>query len=106
MLRLNQRWTGWLHNCPPDLKRESHWSGETLAQQGRLEVPKRRDGRARAAGKWGEARGAKGDQAFDAGGEGDDTGRTKLGVGGDAKTRKRERVERMRGIGDGDVLQG
>ena len=57
-------------------------------------------------GSGSEAGGTKGDQAFDAGGEGDDTGRTKLGVGGDAKTWERESVERMRGIGDGDVFQG
>ncbi len=57
-------------------------------------------------GSGSKARGTKGDQAFDAGGEGDDTGRTKLGVGGDAMTRERESVERMSGIGDGDVFQG
>jgi hypothetical protein len=57
-------------------------------------------------GSGGEASGAKGDQAFDAGGEGDDTGRSKLGVGGDAKTRERESVEWMSGIGDGDVFLG
>jgi hypothetical protein len=48
----------------------------------------------------------EGDQTFDAGGEPDEAGRTKLGVGGDGKTRERESVERMRGIGDGDVFQG
>ncbi len=56
-------------------------------------------------GSGSEAGGAKGDQAFDAGGEGDDTGRTKLGVGGDANTRERESVERMSGLGDVDVFQ-
>ena len=54
----------------------------------------------------GEAGGGEGDQTFDAGGEPDEAGRTKLMVGGDAETREHESVERMSGIRHGDVFLG